>query len=273
MSSGGVQDFEAGEQPLAAKFAALVNAVRGLAAQQGIFAATRRAGRTFRMFTPAGRAIALTDAEGNAKAQASESLWQMGPHVQVLPTAAIEGVGAAFAEAGSTTPIELYEMVRWAQNSAISGDEAPTAYTLAPEQSTYTARIQPDDPDTPDPEPETEEEWNIYNRTGQFLLGCIMTAPGTRGQRQRQPVMWPMPQHPCCIYKGGSYTNGRWGEPFLLPAPTAEQVLSSAYVPDYSGSATYSPRPNIYYAELCGRLDKYGRLQFATSLYHAGRRP
>lgn len=258
MSTGSLQDFEAGKAPEAALMAALINALRGLPAQQGALTATHRSGRSMRVFTPSGIAIARSDDKDKPTATASEILWQLGPHVNVIPAAAVSGMEDAVQAAGDSAGVTMQAIASWTENSALPDDEVPDSWTLEATAATCSAKAMIES----DPEAEV-----VPPPEGKIILGAILPTRGPRGQKQRILQMWPMPQHPCTIATSG-YTVASAGEYYLLPNSTCQQVLADGYAPYYYATAS----PKQYYAQLLGRLDRFGRLACDTSLFYAGQR-
>lgn len=244
---GYIPEFKAGTVPLAADFNALTAAVRELMAAQGLLSITRHAGRVMCLFTAAGTAVLRVDGNGAPMAAVTESLWQCGPHVNVLPGGVATGTAEALALAGGTAPVGVHGEIRLTYHGEMDAqtvEAAEVAHAAVP-------WMQP---------VENEDGSVVYYWHGDALAGCQLTEPDSRGRWQAAPVMWTMPQAPCVVWRHVELADAQ-GCAALLPGAPGEQVLA------FKWGGYYATRLEFVSCmhEWRGTLDKYGQLHVTAA--------
>lgn len=246
MAAGYIPEFRAGEPPRAADFNALVATVRDLLAGQGMLGITRHSGRVMRLFSAAGSAVIRYSATGEPVATVTETMWQCGPHVSVLPGGVATGAADALALAGTIAPVGVHGEIRLTYHGEMDA-QTMEATSIAHAVVPWMAPV------------DNEDGSVIYFWHGDALAGCQMTEPDSRGHWQAAPAMWPMPQAPCVVWRHVELPDAQ-GCAALLPGAPGEQVLAFKWGGYYATRLEYKSCMHEWRAG----LDKYGQLSMAA---------
>ncbi len=228
-----VPEFTAGERPMASDFCALVAAVRALWHAPLPQPPVRRTARRWRYFCVSGTAIARLQVDGSISAQVAEDLSTLDGKAERVQGGEVSGIERVMKKnpdaiiglhAGSEgAPCEC---VAWVRDEAWDGT--------------------------------IEEGCGLYH--GGRICGAVLPADGVRGQKQRLPRMWWMPQRPLYLAVERRFAvTGLQGCLALLPSDDFRQRLTHGcwyYAPGDAGGSV-GAQPYGFF----GKLDKWGQLQ------------